>query len=109
MESISLSCAGHRDPIYLQNKTKYLRISRFNSPSSFYIQLVEEDVFYTELEKEMQRFYQFAPLYRYCDEVKDFKIHPNDEMLFKKLTLQNLQVSFHEMYILKKYKIFFGN
>lgn len=45
---------------------KNARMSTFWTPSSFYIQLTEEDEFYNNLEAEMLAYYNGVAVYSYC-------------------------------------------
>lgn len=64
--SESLNGVNYRQCESLLYSVKNVRVSTFWSPSSFYIQLLEEDVSYNDLEIEMLKYYNGLTIYSYC-------------------------------------------
>lgn len=94
--SMSLSRINNRDPRGLLYNVKNARMSTFWTPSSFYIQLIEEDEFYNNLEAEMLAYYNGVAVYSYCCKLSG---ETPDNPALNKLKIQFLTVSIHGILI----------
>lgn len=80
----------------LLRSTSFIRISWFNTPSSFYAQLVDEDTKYIQLNAEMDDFYELGFQPMRGQEFEDLILANFDSStLPQRLCLSELKVSFH--------------
>lgn len=88
--SVSLLDIKNRDPASFMHSVKNVRICKIWTPSSFYVQLPDEDIIYNKLERDMLQYYNGATIYSYCCALNNQT--PNNCSL-RKLKRQDLKVS----------------
>lgn len=81
-----------RNCTILTGTVKKVRLSKFSTPSSFYIQLIEEDGEYNALEEEMEEYYTPKRMLTYFKNSRCMQAKNNFEFELPKLKIHNLQV-----------------
>lgn len=88
--ALSLLSIKNRDPGSLLYSVRNVRVSKFSTPSSFYIQLLDEDESYNNLQVEMQEYYNGVTVYSYCCNLTGAA---SGNSSLNKLKIQQLRVS----------------
>lgn len=100
---MSASLLQIRNRESLLHTARNVRMSTFYTPSSFYLQLLEEDEVYDKLKKEMLAYFNGANVRSYCCATTGQTL---DNSALKKLKIENLIVSICKFYCLLKIKSF---
>lgn len=70
----------------------------FNTPSSFYIQLIDEDEIYGLQDDELNNFYNGIPIYLCEEETSRLQMEQTHAAILEYRLLQTLQVNLFHMY-----------
>lgn len=95
--SVSLLHVKHRDSESLLHSVKNVRISTFYTPSSFYLQLLEENELYNKLKNEMLSYYNGATKRSFRCALSR---QTPDKPILNKLKIKNLKVSMQDFIII---------
>lgn len=91
---MSLLAIRNRDESKLLGDVRCVRLCLFRTPSSFHVQMVEEDKVYEEMHEEMQSYYSTQSFIHFCEETKKLKHRETDEPFLDRLKIEELNVSF---------------
>lgn len=87
------SSLATRDIDALINTVRDVRIVSFKTPSCFYIQLLEDDAAYRQLEEELSDFYSIGSVLYYCEESFSISLDKSTSPLLERLKISELKVS----------------
>ena len=94
MTTVSLLEIKNRDLNKFIDNVKNVRITHFSSPSSFYVQIIEEDESYSTLQADISKFYgAISSTHFYCGKTKSMRLQEIENPFLKKLKADDLQVS----------------
>lgn len=93
--SESLLQIKHRDSGNLLHSVKDVRISTFYTPSSFYLQLLDEDAVYNKLKDEMLVYFNNITVRSFCCALGGQTL---DNPALDKIKIQNLKVKYARFY-----------